>query len=84
MEICMTMQKTYLIEYSKKYSKTSVTLRNYYKDISIDPITNSESFKYEISTTGKKANNGNIKEVEFSVPLKHLRNFLENIRYAIN
>ena len=64
-----------LIEYSKNYSKTSGTLWNYTKDISADPITNSESFKYKTSITGKTANDGNTKEVEFSVPLKHLSNF---------
>ena len=64
-----------LTEYRKNYSKTSVTLRDYYIDISIDPITNSKYFKYKTSVTGKTANNGNTKEVEFSVPLNHLRNF---------
>ena len=64
-----------LTEYRKKYSKTSVTLRDYYIDISIDPITNSKYFKYKTSITGKTANNGNTKEVEFSVPLNYLRNF---------
>ena len=64
-----------LIEYNKNYSKTSGTLWSYYKDISIDSITNSTSFKYKISITGKTANDGNTKEVEFSVPLKHLSNF---------
>ena len=64
-----------LIEYSKNYSKTSGTLWNYYKDISTDPITNSESFKYKTSITGKTANDGNTKCVKFSVPLKYLTNF---------
>ena len=64
-----------LIEYSKNYLKTSGTLWNYYKNISIDPITNAKSFKYKTSITRKTANNGNTKEVEFSVPLKHLSNF---------
>ena len=63
------------IEYRKKYSKTSVTLTDYYIDTLIDPITNFEYFKYKTSITGKTANNGNTKEVEFSVPLNHLRNF---------
>ena len=43
-----------LIEQSKNYSKTSGTLWNYYKDISIDPITNSESFKYKTSIQEKQ------------------------------
>ena len=64
-----------LIEYSKNYSKTSATLWNYYKDISIDPITNYESFKYKTSIIGRIANNGNTKEVVFSASLKHLSNF---------
>ena len=38
-----------LIEYSKNYSKTFGTLWNYYKDISIYPIANSDSFKYKTS-----------------------------------
>ena len=64
-----------LIEYSKNYSKTSGTWWNYYKDISVDPITNYESFKYKTIITGKTATNGNTKEIEFSVALKHLSNF---------
>ena len=34
-----------LTEYSQNYSQTSGTSWNYYKDILIDPIRNSESFK---------------------------------------
>ena len=64
-----------LIDYNKKCSKTSGTLWNYYKDILIDRIRISESFKYKASIIGKTANNGNTKEVKFSVPLKHLSNF---------
>ena len=64
-----------LIEYNKNYSKTSGTFSNYYKDISTDPITDSESFKYRKSITGKTANDGNRKRVKFFVPLKYLSNF---------
>ena len=39
---------------SKNYSKTPGTLWNYYKDISTDPITNSESFKYKTSVQEKQ------------------------------
>ena len=66
-----------LIEYSKNYSKTSGTLWNYYKDISTDPITNSESFKYKTSITGKTANDWNTKRV--FVPLKYLSNFWKTL-----
>ena len=38
-------------EYSKNYSKKSGSLWNYYKDISTDPVTNSEPFKYKTSIT---------------------------------
>ena len=58
-----------------EYSKTPESLWNYYRAILSDPITNSESFKYKTSITGKIGNNENTKEVEFSVPLKHLSNF---------
>ena len=73
-----------LIEYSKNYSKTSGSLWNYYRDepnnppddnYNADPITNSETFKYKRSITGKTAVNRGTKKVEFAVPLKHLSNF---------
>ena len=38
-----------VIEYSKNYSKTFGTLWKYTRDISADPVTNSESFKYKTS-----------------------------------
>ena len=64
-----------LIEHSKNYSKISGSLYNYYKDISIDPITNSESFKHQTAIIGKTANDRNTKEVEFSIQLKYLSNY---------
>ena len=60
------------IESSKKPSRKSADLWNYYENIPADPITNSESFIYKTSITGKTVNNENTKEVEFSVPLMHL------------
>ena len=63
------------IESSKKYSRKSADLWNYYENIPADPITNSESFIYKTSITGKTVNNENTKEVEFSVPLMHLSSF---------
>ena len=73
LDIVMPMYN--LLVYSKNYSRTSGSLWNYYKDIPTDPITDSESFKYKTSITGKTANDGNTKDVEFSVPLKYLSNF---------
>ena len=73
-----------IIEYSKNYSKTSGSLWTYYKDIPVNPITNSESFKYKASITGKTADNGNTKEVEFSVQLKRPSNFWRTLLPLIN
>ena len=88
-----------LLEYSKKYKKTTGNLWNYYRDecnnaplndddpptvnYNVDPITNSESFKYKSSITskisntnkinGKNTEQGNTKtkeNLEIVVPLK--------------
>ena len=61
-----------LLEYSKNYRKTTGSFWNYYRDepnnpplndddpptinYNADPITNSESFKYKSSITGKTSN----------------------------
>ena len=75
-----------LLEFSKNYSKEPGSLWNYYRDESnnspadnyyADPITNSASFKYKSSITGKSPANGDTKEVEFAVPLKHLSKTLD-------
>ena len=54
-----------LIEYNKNYSKIFSSLSNWYKDISANAITNSESFKYYASIAGKKTHNENIKKLNF-------------------
>ena len=93
-----------LLEYSKNYRKTAGSFWNYYRDepnnpplndddpptinYNADPITNSESFKYKSSITGKTSNanqengenteQGNTKtkrNLEIVVPLKYLSNF---------
>ena len=60
LDIVMPMYN--LLEYSKNYRKTTGSLWNYYRDepnnpplnnYNADPITNSESFKYKSSITGK-------------------------------
>ena len=72
-----------LLEYSKKYSKTTGSFWNYYRD---EPnsgannninysIKDSKSFDYKTSITGKLEGNNTEKEVEIVVPLKHLSNF---------
>ena len=86
-----------MLEYSKNYRKTTGSLWNYYRDepnnppvydYNADPITNSQSFKYKSSITGKTSNanqengenteQGNTKtkrNLEIVVPLKYLSNF---------
>ena len=77
-----------MLKYSKNYSKTSGSLCNYHGDepnnppanCNADPITNSASFKYKSSIIGKTPHNDNddnneIKDVEITVPLKHLGGF---------
>ena len=62
LDIVMPMYN--LLEYSKNYRKTTGSLWNYYRDepnnpplnnYNADPITNSESFKYKSSITGKSS-----------------------------
>ena len=60
-----------LIEYSDNYSKTSESLRQYYKDEPNDNLTNSESFKSKVKITGKTPADRNTKSVEMIVPLKY-------------
>ena len=96
LDIVMPMYN--LLEYSKNYRKTTGSLWNYYRDepnnpplnnYNADPITNSESFKYKSSITGKTSNanqengenteQGNTKtkkNLEIIVSLKHLSIFL--------
>ena len=93
-----------MLEYSKNDRKTTGSFWNYYRDepnnpplndddpptinYNADPITNSESFKYKSSITGKTSNanqengentkQGNTKikkNLEIVVPLKYLSNF---------
>ena len=55
LDVAMAMYS--LLEYSKNYKKTTGTLWNYYRDQPSNPVsTNSESFKYKISTTGNTYN----------------------------
>ena len=99
LDIVMPMYN--LLEYSKSYSKTTWSLWNYYKDepnnpppnnYNADPITNSASFKYKTSITGK-ASNANLengantdqentkikKNIDLVVSLKYLSNFWKTL-----
>ena len=73
-----------LLEYSKNYRKTTGSLWNYYRDepnnlptdnYNADPITNSESFKYKSSITGKTSN---------CCSIKIFKQFLEKFRHAFD
>ena len=65
------------------YSKTSGSLWQYYKDIPNDNLARSESFKYKVKITGKTPNNGNAKDVEIIVPLKHISNFWRTLEMPL-
>ena len=98
LDIVMPMYN--LLEYSKNYRKKTGAFWNHYRDepnnpplndddpptinYNADPITNSESFKYESSITGKTSNANNDteredkktkKNLETVVSIKYLRNF---------
>ena len=72
-----------LREYNDNQSKTSGSLRQYYRGEPADAIENSESFKSKIRITGKPIVDGNVnvKNVEIEVPLKY-SSVLENSRNA--
>ena len=74
-----------LTEYSDNYSKTSGSVWQYYKDDPNNTVTESESFKSKVKITGKTPDDGNKKDVEIMVPLKHLSNFQRTLeRILIN
>ena len=82
-DIDIVMPMYNLIEYSNNYSKTSGSLWQYYKDEPNDNLANSESFKSKVKITGKTPNNGNTKDVEIIVPLKHLSNFWRTLEMLL-
>ena len=72
-----------LIEYNDNYAKTSRGLWQYYRDEPNDNLADFESFKYKIKITGKTPNDGNEKNVEIMVPLKHLSNFWRTLEMPL-
>ena len=70
-----------LLEYSKNYRKTTDSLWNYYRDEPSDPLSsNSESFKYKTSITGKTPeNNDSLTNVKLVIPLKYEEEAYEKI-----
>ena len=69
------MQTCNLIKYAKSYSKTSVSLRKYYRDEPSDPIIESGSLKFIASIIESIPNDNGKKEVDNAVALKYLTNF---------
>ena len=67
-----------LLEYSKKYRKTTGSLWNYYRDKPSNLLSsNSESFKCKTNIVGKTPeDNDSLTDVKVFIPLKHLSNFL--------
>ena len=82
-----------LIEYSKKYSKTTGNVWNYYRDKPNSDVVEdinysvraSKMFDYKTSITGRLEGDNTEKEVEIAVSLKHLRTLhITLINYEIN
>ena len=74
-----------LLEYSKNYRKTAGSLWNYYRDEPRNPLSsNSESFKYKTSITGKTPrNNDSLTNVKVVIPLKYLSNFWKSLDISL-
>ena len=72
-----------LIKYSDNYSKISGNLWQYYRDEPNDNLTDSESFKSKIKITRNTPADGNTKDVEIIVPLKHLSNFWRTLEMPL-
>ena len=79
-----------LLEYNKKYKKTTRSLWNYYKDEPSSTIGNnninhsifnSESFDYKASFVENDVTHDNLtkNDVKVVVPLKHLSNFWRHL-----
>ena len=73
-----------LIEYNDNYLKTSVSLRQYYRDDPNHNIVESESFKFKNNITGKTSASGNKENVKIAVPLKYLINFWKTLAMALS
>ena len=90
-ELDIVMPMYNLIRSGKNYSKITVTLWNYYRDepnngtegnISYT-IKGSKSFDYKTNITGRLESKNTEKEVEITVPLKHLSNFWRTLDVSL-
>ena len=82
-DIDIVMPVYNLIEYNSKYSKTSGSLWQYYKDEPNDNLAHPESFKSKVKITGSTPADSNTKNVEIIVPLKYLSNFWRTIEMPL-
>ena len=81
-----------LIGYSDNYSKTSGSLRQYYKDIpDVNNVGNivhftatntTDSFKFKTKITTRTNNNSRI-DVQLMLPLKYLSNFWRTLEMPL-
>ena len=72
-----------LSESSDNHSKPSGSLWKHYKGEPNDNLTDSESFKSKTKITGNTPADGNTKDVEIMVPLRHLRNFWRTLEMPL-
>ena len=74
-----------LLEYNKNYRKTTGSLWNYYRDEPSNSLSsNSESFKYKTSITGKTPeDNDSLTNAKVVIPLKHLSNFWRSLNIPL-
>ena len=90
-ELDIVMPMYNLIRSGKNYSKITVTLWNYYRD---EPnngteaninytIKGSKSFDYKTNITGRLESKNTEKEVEITVPLKHLSHFWRTLDVSL-
>ena len=82
-DIDIVMSMYNLIEYSENYSEVSGKLRQCYKDEPNNNLADSESFKSKVKITGSTPTDGNIRDVEITVPLKYLRNFWRSLEMPL-
>ena len=75
LDVAMPMYN--LLEYVKNYRKTTGSLRNYYRDEPIDPLSSSsKSSKQKTSIIGKTPeDDDSLTDAKVVIPLKHLINF---------
>ena len=89
-DLDVVMRMYNLLEFSKKYRKTTGSWWNYYRDEPSNPLSsNSESFKYKLSITGKTYHGEDVankvdKKNWSCYSTKTFKQYLENCKYTTN